>query len=98
MMQPACGGGIADGFADRHRERNDVVLYARFNFIYARDIYFRALTNQRGGFARHLPRFGEGFRRGKLNVQPLLKAIRIAPNAAHFFTRVTWNQNALLGA
>ncbi len=95
-MQPARGGGIADGFGDVHRERDHVMLHARFNFMNARGVNFRAFANNFRRVLRNLSGFGQRFRGGNFNVQPLLKAIRIAPDAAHFFSSVTMDQDALL--
>ena len=92
IVQPARGGGIADGFAHIHRKRNDVVLYARFQFVNARDIHFGALANDRSGIFRHEASFRKRFGGGQLDVEPLLEAIRIAPDLAHIFAGITRNQ------
>jgi len=67
-----------------------------FDFVDARDIYASALAQFRGGLARHHACFSEGFARGQLDFQPLLKAILFAPDAAHFRAGVTCDQNWLL--
>lgn len=92
-MEPARGSWIADGFADVHGERNDVVLHARFEFVNARDIHFAASTNRRRRIFGHEASFGKRLRGSQLDIEPLLEAIRIAPNLAHLFTRVTWDQS-----
>ena len=88
-MQPARGGGIANGFSDIHRERNDVMLHAGFEFVDTRDVHFGALANDRSGVFRHQASFSERFRGGQLDIKPLLEAICIAPDLAHILAGIT---------
>src|SRR5580693_6581547 len=68
------------------------MLHARFQLVNPRNVYFGTLANNRGGIFRHESSFGKRFRGGQLDIQPLLEAIRIAPNLAHFLACVTRNQ------
>src|SRR5580692_8607689 len=92
VVQPARGGGIPDGFNHIHRERNDVMLHARFEFVNARNVYFGAGSNGQSGVFRHKSSVGKRFRGGQLDIQPLLEAIRLAPDLAHLLAGVTWDQ------
>ena len=96
VVQPARRGRIADRFADVHGERDHVVLHARFDFVDARDIDFRVRANRRGRFFRHFAGFRQRFRGGQLHFQPLGVFVGVAPDAAHFFAGVAWNQLWLL--
>ena len=51
-MQPARRGGIADGFADSHGERDDIVLHAAFNLMDLHHIDFGARANRGRGVFR----------------------------------------------
>src|SRR5438552_6672826 len=95
-MQPARRGGIADGFADSHGERDDIVLHAAFNLMDLRHIDFGARADRGRGVFRDQSSFRESFRRGKLDFQPLGELVRVAPNLAHLLARVAWNQFPLL--
>src|SRR5258708_6029766 len=94
-MQPARRIGVGDRFADVHGERDDVVFYAGFDFIDAGGIDFRAGTTRGGGVFGHLAGFRERFRGGQLHFQPFGVFAGIAPDAAHFFAGVAWNQGTL---
>ena len=97
IVQPARRGGIADRFADVHGERDHVVLHARFDFVDARDVDF-GLSSRKvcSGVLRHEAGFGERFRRGQLDLEPLGVFVGVAPDAAHFLAGITWNQFNLL--
>src|ERR1043166_9091400 len=92
VVQPACGDGIADGFADVHGERDDVVLDLDFQFIDASSVTFRLGANHGGGFGGNLAGFGERFSGGQLDFEPLGVFVGVAPDAAHLFAGVAWNQ------
>src|SRR5439155_12806689 len=91
-MQPARSSRIADGFANVHGERDDVVFYAGFQIVDARGVDFGASANRGGGFLGNFARFGQGFRGGQLDFEPFRVFIGVAPDAAHFFARIAWNQ------
>ena len=93
-MQPARRFRIADRFLHRHREGDHVVAHFRFDLVNARNVDARALAQFGGGLARHDARFGQRFRGGQLDFEPLLKPIFFAPDAAHFRARVAWDQIA----
>ena len=93
-MQPACGFGIGDGFADGHRESDDVVADASFDFVDASDVNFCALAEARGGVTGDDACIGERVCGGELNVEPFLEAIRVAPDAAHGFAGVAGDHGA----
>ena len=91
-MQPACGCGISDGFAHVHGECDDVVFYARFQFVDARGVDFGAGANCGSGLLRNFARFRERFRGSQLDFEPLGVFVSVAPDAAHFFAGIAWNQ------
>src|ERR1700730_1982202 len=91
VVEPARGIGISYGLAHGHSEGDDIVFDTGFQFVYASDIYLGAGAQDRGGFFGHLAGFGERFGGGELDVEPFLVAIEVAPDAAHFFTRIAWN-------
>src|ERR1700687_1585597 len=91
-MQPARHGGIANGFPDGHGESDDVVFYARFEFIDPRDVGLGTRTDGRRGLFGHLAGLGEGVRSGQLDVEPPRKFVRVAPDTPHLFAGITWNQ------
>ena len=96
VVEPAGGGGIADGFADSHGESDDVMLHARFEFVDTRDVNFGVGANFGGGFFGDFASFRERFRGGQLNFEPLGEFVGVAPDGAHLFAGVAWNQLWLL--
>ena len=92
VVQPARRFGIAHRFLDGDGERDHVVADLGFDFVDARHIDARAFAQLRGGFARDDARFGERFRRGQLDVEPLPEFVLLAPDAAHLRTRVSCDQ------
>ena len=92
VVQPARRLGIADGFLHGDGERDHVVPDLRFDLVDARHVDARAFAELRGGLARHGARFGERFRGGQLDLEPLLEFIFFAPDAAHLQTRVPCDQ------
>jgi hypothetical protein len=99
-MQPARRRGIADGFADGHRECDDVMAHARFEFGDAPDdggVHARTLANRFGGGTRHNTAFCKRFGGGDLDFEPVPELAFFAPDAAHLFTRISRNQIGLLG-
>jgi hypothetical protein len=97
IVQPARRIGIANRFAHRHGESDHVMLHARFEFVDARHIHFRAAAQKGGSFFGNLPGLGKGVRGGKLNIEPLLVTVSVAPDAAHFFAGITWNHLGVSG-
>src|SRR5580704_9099043 len=97
VVEPTRGSGIADGLADIHSEGNDVVFDAGFEFVNARNIHSGARANDRSGVFGHEAGFGQRLRGGQLDLEPFLEAIRIAPDLAHLFAGVTWDQIGSLG-
>ena len=91
-MQPARGFGIADRFLHGNGEGDYVVADFGFDFVDARDVHAGALAQFRGGSRGHDACFRERFGRGQFDLQPLLKPVFFAPDAAHFRARVTCNQ------
>ena len=91
-MQPARRFGIAHRFLHHDGERDHVVPDFGFDLVDPRHVNARPLAQ----FARRLLRddsgFGERFRRGQLDVQPLLEFIFFAPDAAHLRTRIACDQ------
>jgi hypothetical protein len=99
VMQPARGGGIADGFTDGHRECDDVMPHAGFEFGDARDdcgIHASTLTNRIGRGTRHNAALGERFGGGEFDFEPVPELAFFAPDAAHLFARVSRDQFGLL--
>ena len=92
IVQPASGGRIADGFANGHGERDDVMLHARFKFVNARHVHFGARANCHSRFFRDLACLRESFCSGNFHFQPLGEAVRVAPDMAHLRARIAWNQ------
>jgi hypothetical protein len=91
-MQPARSFGIANRFLHGNREGDYVVADFCFDFVDARDIHAGALAQGSRGLARHHAGFSERFAGGQLDFQPFLKAIFIAPDAAHFRASVACDQ------
>ena len=96
VVQPARRFGIADRFLHGDGEGDHVMADFGFDFVDARDVNAGAFAQFRGGFARHDACFGERFRGGQLDVQPLLELVFFAPDAAHFRARVSCDQAWLL--
>src|ERR1700722_12753752 len=84
----------------RHRLRHgcsecdDVVPGLFFDFKDTRDVEGSMTPQERGVFRRDHPQTGQRFGSGKLDLEPLLEFIPIAPDGAHFGTRITRNQYA----
>src|SRR5205807_2560558 len=74
----------------------DVVLHASFELMDLRYVHFGASANGGSGLLRDLARFGKRFGGSQLDFEPLGKLVGIAPNVAHFLSRVAWNQLSLL--
>src|SRR3989442_10375553 len=91
-MTPGRGCRTADAFAHRHRKRDDVVLDLGFELVNARHVDLRAPANRRRRLFGDLSGLGKRVCRGYLHFQPAGELIRVAPDAAHFFARVSWNQ------
>ena len=92
VVQPARGGGIADGFADGHGERDDVVLDLGFQLRDAphhAGVDARFLANLRGRRGRHHAAFRQRFRCGKFDFEPAPEFTFLAPDTAHLFARVS---------
>ena len=92
VVEPAGGIGVADGFADGHGEGDNVVLHAGFDFVDAVGVHLGARVENCGGILGHEASFGKGVGGGQFNVKPLLVAIGVAPDEAHLFAGVAWNQ------
>ena len=95
-MQPTGGSGVANRFARGHSEGDDIMLHARFEFVDARDVHLGARSNRCRGFLRHLTRLRESFGSGDFDLKPFRKAVGVAPDVAHLWARVAWNQFPLL--
>ena len=91
-MQPARRIGIANRFAHGHGERDDVVLDLGFQLVNARNVHARPLAQFRRRLARHRTGFRQRIGGCQLNFQPLLEAVLVAPDAAHFCACVSRNQ------
>ena len=94
-MQPARRFGIAHGFLHGDGEGDHVVPDFRFDLVDARHVHARALAQFARGFLRDDAGFGERFRGGQLDVEPLLEFVFLAPDAAHLRTRVACDQFSL---
>jgi hypothetical protein len=98
-MQPARGGGIADGFTDGYGECDDVMTHTRFEISDPHDdggVDTRARSNRIGGGARYNATLGKRLGRGELDFKPASELAFFAPDAAHLFARVSRDQFRLL--
>ncbi len=92
VVQPARGAGIADGFSDGHRERDDVVLDLGFQFrdaTHHAGVDSRILVDRCGRGCRHDAALGKRLRRGQLHLEPAPELALVAPHAAHLFARIS---------
>ena len=92
VVQPARRVGIANRFADGHRERDHVVLHLGFELrdaLHHAGIDARLLANLCGRRGRHHAAFGQRVRRGKFHLEPALEFAFLAPDTAHLFARIS---------
>ena len=93
-MQPARSIGLAGGrhfLGDGGSERDDVVLYFALNFMNAGDVEGGVLAQGARGFRGNFAGLRQRFTRGQFDGQPLLEAIFVAKDAAHFGPGISWN-------
>ena len=81
------------GFGYRGGEGDDVVLDLPFDFVDALHVEAGVLAQQARGFGRHDAEFGQGFGGGQFHFEPLLELVLVAPDPAHFGTRVSGNHD-----
>src|SRR5208283_464526 len=91
VMQPSRNVGITNGFSDRHRKGNYVMLHLGFELIDPRNIHLGPCAERSSRLRRHLPSFGKRFRRGQLHIKPSPVTVFVAPDLAHLYSRVAWN-------
>ncbi len=94
-MQPAGGGRVANRFTNRHGKRDDIVLHTRFEFVYACDVHLGARANRCGGLLWHLASLRQSFCGSDFYLKPFREPVGVAPDVAHLWARVAWNQLAL---
>jgi hypothetical protein len=83
------GGGHF--LSDRGGEGNDVMLHLAFDLVNARDVEGSVLAQRARGIRGNFAGLGQRFSGRQLYRQPLLEAILIAENAAHFGPGVSWD-------
>ena len=87
------GGG--HGFGYRGGERDHIVPHFVFNFVDAGDLEPGMSAQQARGFGGNDAEFGQRLRGRQLNFQPLLKAVFVTPDPAHFGPRVSRNHDRI---
>jgi len=93
-MQPARRFGVSYRFLHCDGEGNHVMPNLGFEFVDASHIHAGAFAQRGGCSARNDTCFRKRVGGGQLDLQPLLKFVLFAPDAAHFRASVTCDQGS----
>ncbi len=94
VMQPARSVGLAGGghfLGDGGGEGDDVVLHFALDLVNARDVEGGMLAQRARGLRGNFAGLGQRFARGQFDGEPLLEAVLVAKDAAHFGPGISWD-------